>query len=408
MGRRGGGFGGGRIGGGGGRSGGFGGGGRIGGGLSGSGRMGGSGGGRTGRGLGAVGRAPTISRPPTMRRVSTPRPSSSRASGAVGFGAGLLAGSLLGGRRNSSRGFGGTSRVIHHHHGGGGGILPDGGNMGGTVQGGHRGFGGCGCFSGCFSIIVVIVILLVVMSMFSQCTSQNFTANAFSTNVTASTVSRTPLPQGSARETGPLYTDHLGWIRNPNVLLSGMRSFFNETGVRPHLYITDNINGNINPNLQQLRDFAELRYQELFEDQAHLLLVFFENERFAHTYAMYVVVGAQAQSVIDHEAQNILMDMVQRYYYTNLSEDDMFNRAFAAAGTRIMTVTRSPWIPVLMVVGVIIILVVLFMWWKNRQEQKRLEAEETERILSQPLETFNSTPSSETANRLAERYTDDK
>jgi len=242
--------------------------------------------------------------------------------------------------------------------------------------------------------------------MFSQCAGQNFSANTIS--VTPSTVSRTPLPQGSAREAGPLFTDYLGWIRNPNALLPGMRSFFNETGVRPHLYITDNINGNINPNLQQLRAFAEQRYRDLFDDQAHVLLVFFENERFADLYAMYVIVGAQAQSVMDYEAQNILMDMVQRYYYTNLSEDDMFSRAFEGAGQRIMEITRSPWIPVLMIVGIIIVLIVLFLWWRKRQEQKRIEAEQLERILNQPLETFNTTPSGETANRLAERYTDDK
>jgi len=402
MGRRG---GGGRIGGGG-RSGGFGGGGRIGGGLSGSGRIGGSSGGRSGRGLGAVGRAPTTSRPPAMRSISSPRPSSSRSGPGfgTGLGVGLLAGNLLGGRRNSRRGFGG-----------GGGILPDGGTMGGSVQGGRRGFGGCGCFSGCFSVIVVIVILIVVMSMFSQCTGENhsFFASTTATNITPSTISRTPLPQGSAREAGSLFTDHLGWIRNSNSLLPGMRSFFNETGVRPHLYITDNIDGNIRPNLQQMRDFAEQRYRDLFDDHAHMLLVFFENEGFADIYAMYIVVGAQAQSVMDYEAQNILMDMVQRYYYTNLSEEVMFSNAFESAGQRIMEitpiiVTTSPMIPFLIVVGIIIVLLVLFFWWKNRQEQKRDEAEQLERILNQPLETFNTTPSSETADRLAKRYTDNK
>jgi len=69
-----------------------------------------------------------------------------------------------------------------------------------------------------------------------------------------------------------------------------------------------------------------------------------------------------------------------------------------------MTVTRSPWIPVLLLAGVAAVLLLLFRWWKRAKEQKNLEAEQTERILGQKLETFESSPSGDAAAQLAEKY----
>jgi len=159
------------------------------------------------------------------------------------------------------------------------------------------------------------------------------------------------------------------------------------------------------PTLAALQAFAERRYRELFEDQAHVMLVFFENDRYE--YAMYVVVGAQALTVMDNEAQGILMDFVSHYYYSDLDNETMFSNAFVGAGRRIMVVTRSQWIPVLIVAGVLLILFLLFTWWKRKQEQKNLEAEQTERILGQDLTTFEGSSNDEAA-QLAKQYMDNE
>jgi uncharacterized membrane protein YukC len=120
---------------------------------------------------------------------------------------------------------------------------------------------------------------------------------------------------------------------------------------------------------------------------------------------MYVVAGNQARSVMDDEARNILMDMVQRYYYSDRSEEDMFSRAFDQAGRRIMEVHRSPWIPVLIIAGVLLILFLLYTWWTRKKEKDALEAEQTERLLAQPLEAFGSS-TSDAASKLAQQYND--
>jgi hypothetical protein len=129
-----------------------------------------------------------------------------------------------------------------------------------------------------------------------------------------------------------MFTDHLGWIGNQTRLLSGLRTFHNMTGVRPHVYITGEINGSRNlPTMIQLTAFAEEKYLELFNDEAHLLFVFFENHQ--HEYAMYALPGNMARTVMDDEARDILMDYIQRHYYSNMTEEEMFSRAFICEWT---------------------------------------------------------------------------
>jgi len=371
-----------------------GGGGRMGGGLggrSGSGRMGGSSlGGRAGQGLGGIGRAPAR---PAARPVA-PRRNPGFAAG-VGVGMGM-------GRRRRGWGWGMGPRW---GWGGGWGrrhqtVIVNNGS--GPMHGGGR--GGCGCFTMIFAALVAILIFIIIAN-FANLALPGAGGGFIRMDVTRSTVERTALPRGTANDIGSLYTDNMSppWIGNPGLLERGMRNFFNETGVRPHLYLTGEINGSTAvPSFAQLSQFAGEVYEQLFNDEAHVLLVFFENHQ--GQYMMYVMPGNQARLVMDDEAREILMDYVQRYYYSNYGTEEMFSRVFDGAGTRIMTVTRSPWIPVMIVFGIVLILFLLYTWWKRKQEQKNLEAEQTERILNQSLDTFGT---DDAASRLAKEYDDD-
>ena len=421
----------------GGRGGGFrGGGGRMGGGLGGgrssSGRGLGSsplgGGGRGGRGAiptpganrgGGLGGGFSAPRP-VVRPPVAPRGGRAGSFGAgVGVGMGL---GMMGGRRRRRMGWGGGW--------GWGGRRRMGMGMG--MHGGMgmmpRRRGGCG--GGCSTLLIMLVLLFIVIAIIS-------TMNNFATpqhwvhdgqwhgvqqgqpavvdpfpGVIPSTIIRTPLEAGSARETGSLFTDHLGWISNQTALTTGMRNFHQATGVRPHLYLIGEINGNAYPTNPELQAFAEQAYDRLFEDEAHVLLLFFEN--YNYDYGMWVVAGNQARSVMDQEAQDILMDFVQRYYYQDISEEDLFSRAFDSTAQRIMyrptpppepTDNRPIWITIIVAAGVVLLALILFKWWSRKQEQKNLEAEQTERILSQPLETIGS--QGDAASQLAEQYQDD-
>jgi hypothetical protein len=234
---------------------------------------------------------------------------------------------------------------------------------------------------GCGSVVAVLAFIMLVIVI------TNFVGE--SNSVPRSTVRREALPAGSAGETGALFTDNLNWIRNADTLNAGLRSFHERTGVRPHLYITSSIDNG--------EAYAERIYAEKFDDQAHLLFIFAEND------GMWFWRGGMTLPVLDGEAMDILMSYVESYYFRYANRDEMFARAFGDAGDRIMSLTRSPWIPVFIIAGVIAVLLILMVWWKKRMEQKNREAEQTERILNTPLETLGE----DEAARLAREYEED-
>ncbi len=209
------------------------------------------------------------------------------------------------------------------------------------------------------------------------------------------------MPAGSVNET-PYYTDELGWIGNQTQLLWGLKHFYQKTGVQPHLYITDTVDGTHYPSAEQLDLYARGLYDELFTDEAHLLLVFFE---YQSGYMDRYVCGTQAKAIIDQEAADILLDYIDLYYYDDsLTDEQFFSKAFSEAADRIMTVTRSPWIPAVIVIGLLITAAIGFAWWKQAKEQKEKEARRTEAILKTPLKQFGDTK----AEELAKKYDDPK
>ena len=353
----------GRSGGSGGRSGG----GSFGGSRGGGGRSGGFGGGFSLGGRGGL--------------------SGGRSGGSLG---GQSSGSFRGSsgsRKTEGPGFG-TGGIFRPHFGGGG-------YYGGGFTNPRRPSGGSGC--GCVTMVFVLVILLIVfIAVFSILGSMNGDGGS---NITVSSVERVPLPPGSVNETG-YYTDEVGWINNETKLISGFKHFYKETGVQPYLYLTDTVNGSHFPTESELESYANSLYDELFTDEAHLLLVFFEYE---NRYMDWYVAGTQAKSVIDTEAADILLDYVDRYYYEDsLSDEEFFSKSFSDAAERIMKVTRSPWITVFVVMGIAILVFVLFIWWKKSKEQKNLEAKRREEILKTPLDSFGDTE----AEELLKKYQD--
>lgn len=310
----------------------------------------------------------------------------SSSGGRSGGSLGGSSGGIFGGGSRSGPGFG-TGFIL------GRGFRPSGGYGGGNNRSPRSsGGGGCGCIT---AIIVFIVIALIIAIVFSNLGGNNKVGN-----ITISSVERVALSPGSVNET-KYYKDEIGWINNETKLINGLKHFYKETGVQPFLYLTDTISGSHYPTDLELETFANSMYDELFTDEAHLLLVFFEYEG---RYMDWYVAGTQAKSVIDIEAGNILLDYIDRYYYEEgLGDEEFFSKSFSDAADRIMTVTKSPWIRVFIVIGMAVFLIVLFIWWKKSKEQKNLEAKRREDILKTPLDRFGDTE----AEDLLKKYQDD-
>jgi uncharacterized membrane protein len=329
------------------------------------------------------------------RSGRSPGGSSSGRSGGSIFGggsSGRSGGSIFGGSNSSPTNSGGIFRTPQSSR-------PPTGSSGPPGYRPGLGGGGCGCITPQIIIILIVVIILVfTLSSFQGCPQQPDSPSP----ITPSTLEREQLPKGSVVETD-YYTDNLKWIQNKTLLTAGMKNFYKETGVQPYLYITGNINGETYPSESDVSEFAFSLYDELFSDEAHLLLIFFEPPM-SDYYSTWYVVGKQAKAVIDDEAVDILLDYIDKYYYYDqLSNEEFFSKAFDDAGTKIMHVPKSPWIPVLIVIGIVIIIIIGFTWWRKAKEQKNREAEDTERILGTPLDTFGDSK----ADDLAKKYEDD-
>ena len=244
-------------------------------------------------------------------------------------------------------------------------------------------------FLGCVSALVGLVIFFFIVS---------FLLNSLgnSSSVIPSSVKREPLPEGSVVETG-YFTDELGWISDSSALTAGMEQFYRETGVQPYLYLFDNIDGNYNPSDAQVEAFAYSVYDQLFEDEAHLLVLFWE---YGNQHEAWYLPGTQARAVIDTEAGDILIDNIERYYYDrSLNEEIFFSKAFSDTAQRIMKVTTSPLTVIGISIAVVAVLVILFTWWKRAKEEKRREQERMKEILETPLESFGDLETEEIAKK---------
>lgn len=254
---------------------------------------------------------------------------------------------------------------------------------------------GCGS-----AAVVVVIIAFVFIFILASSIGGIFGGRSSSNDVTASTQKREALPAGSVKITD-YYTDELGLITNKTEMENGLKYFLDKTGVQPYVFLTDNINGSHNPSDEELAAFSGELYRSTFADEAHVLIIFIW---YNNDYNGYIECGNQAKTVFDDEAQDILLDYFARYIdYTDITYEEFFGMSFRDTADRMMEVTTSPWIPVLIVMGVILLIVILFVWWRHAKKQKNLEAQQTEEMLKTPLEKFGDTE----AEELGKKYDDD-
>lgn len=384
-----------------GRGGSFGGGSRGGGGsFSGGGRSGSFGGGRSrgssssggSRGGSVFGGSGSSGRSSSGSSGWNSGRSSSGSSGG-GFGSGFLGG-LAGGALSGRRG-GNTSPAGGSNQSGVPGGPAGGGTPSITPPAGTQTKKGCGKPLIIIAAVIAGIILLAIV--------WKLAGGGGDSDIVRSTVAREALPAGSVTETG-YYTDTIGVVEDRQQLEKGLKYFYEKTGVQPYVYMVDEVGGSANPTGKQLEQFARDRYSELFKDEAHFLLVYFEQDE---AYQCSYYVGDRAASVMDQEATDILDGYFGRYYYdTSLTYDEFFSKVFEATADRIMEVSKPGWYALVWVLGILGaggIAVLGFFWWKHAKKQRNLEAEQTAAILNTPLETFEDAQTEQLEGKYGEQ-----
>lgn len=268
-------------------------------------------------------------------------------------------------------------------HGGGGGHF----NYGSSRGGGHSRGGGRSSsnYSPVYrtsyyrpmtplgsTLSIVLAIIVIVAGLI-----------AARPNIQQSTVERSKLDSSLCTEVDTWYQDDINWIHDEKTLLKGLKTFYDKTGVQPYLWITDNINGKAKPNTSDFETALKSKYSELFKDEGHVIVCFMESS--PSVYATYYWAGSAAKGVIDDEAGEILLDVIDSKYMSDLSDEEMFSKSFSDAATRMMKVGRTTKQYIILAVAVVAglgIIVGFIFLLKAKRKSDAEEAEERERILN--------------------------
>lgn len=210
-------------------------------------------------------------------------------------------------------------------------------------------------------------------------------------NIQQSTIERSKLDSSLCTRVDTWYQDDINWIHDEKTLLKGLKTFYNKTGVQPYLWITDNVNGKAKPNTSDFETALKSKYSELFKDEGHVIVCFMESS--PSVYATYYWAGSAAKGVIDDEAGEILLDVIDSKYTSDLSDEEMFSKSFSDAATRMMKVGRTT--KQLIIIAVIVLLclgfvVSVYLWVKTRAKARAEEAEERERILNTDINEMSN------------------
>ncbi|MDR1572395.1 MAG: hypothetical protein LBS32_07710 [Clostridiales Family XIII bacterium] len=328
--------------------------------------------------------------------------------GGGGFGGGFGGrsfGSHSFGGRSGSGGRGGGSGMGGGFGRGGGGLFGSGagrqtrstyigpifmsGGGGGNRAGGPAGGGRRPSCLLTLLVAAVIVIALLIM------------LNYQGDSVTRSSYQREPLPAGIAKETEYIRDDP-NWLDNANLVRSGMRAFFKETGVQPYLWIAEEINGSKDASWAEIEAAMEELYQSEFSDEGHLIVLFYEP--YEGRYKTAYLAGSAARAVIDDEAAQIILDYLDEYYYSDYGDNQYFAAVFEKSAARIMHVQKDMRIVLAFVAAGLILLFIAYRIVTMLLKQRNIKRQQDIDILNADVDGFDD----DEASRLAKKYKDDE
>lgn len=215
----------------------------------------------------------------------------------------------------------------------------------GSGYGGVRPARSMGCLGGCLTpfliLFVIVIAVVVIVSSGGRKSAPSGTREQQNVQEQApppvqqkaETESDNQYSEAAVPTVAEYFTDKMGWIKQADVLNAGMEAFFKKTGVKPYLYLTDNINGNTEPSDEEMDAFAGDLYDKLFTDENHFLLVF---QEYGDYYMTWYVSGGDAAEIMDEEAANIVLDYVDEYYSSDMGEEEYFSNVFSMAAGKIM------------------------------------------------------------------------
>lgn len=275
------------------------------------------------------------------------------------------------GSRGSYGGFGGPS------HGGGfygGGFYPR-PPIRNTVFIGHGG--------GINTIISIIIFIVVLVTAFGGFPSSKSSSTK---NIPKSTQNRERLESGVGYDNNCII-DNIGWFDNVTKTEKSIKKFYDKTGVQPYIVLNAYDSTLLTDTAKE--EYAKKWYDEHIKNESTFLYMYFAEPNTDNDVGyMAYVNGKQVSSVMDSEAIEIFWAYVDKYWYSDMSTDDMFTTIFTKTADRIMTKSTTAadvGNNAVKVIGVIVVFAGIIVVMVVRRKHKAEEAKETEKILNTPL-----------------------
>lgn len=289
-----------------------------------------------------------------------------------------------GGSRGSYGGFGGPS------HGGGfygGGFYPR-PPIRNTIFIGHGG--------GINTIISIIIFIVVLVTAFGGFPSLKSSSTK---NIPKSTQNRERLESGVGYDNNCI-VDNIGWFDNVTKTEKSIKKFYDKTGVQPYIVLNAYDSTLLTDTAKE--EYAKKWYDEHIKNESTFLYMYFaEQDTDNDVGYMAYVNGKQVSSVMDSEAIEIFWAYVDKYWYSDMSTDDMFTTIFTKTAERIMTKSTTAadiGNNAVKVIGIIVVFAGIIVVMVIRRKHKAEEAKETEKILNTPLDGDSE------ANDLLKKY----
>lgn len=309
-------------------------------------------------------------------------------------GAGGGGGGHSGGGHSSSRSSGG-----HHVSSDSSGRRAGGG---GSSYSSHSSYGGGGFYGGGFyprpprrssvivshggnfnAVISLIIFVVVLIAAFGGLPSSNSSSTK---SVPKSTQNRERLESGVGYDNNCI-VDNIGWFDNVTKTEKSIKKFYDKTGVQPYIVLNAYDSTLLTDTAKE--EYAKKWYDEHIKNESTFLYMYFaEPDTDNDVGYMAYVNGKQVPSVMDSEAIEIFWAYVDKYWYSDMSTDDMFTTIFTKTADRIMTKSTTAadvGNNAIKVIGVIIVFAGIIVVMVLRRKHKAEEAKETEKILNTPL-----------------------
>lgn len=244
----------------------------------------------------------------------------------------------------------------------------------------HRVTGG-GCLSTIIVAFLIILFLGLAISadMVDTPAQSGWGSGPTAEEVQISTEKREKLSKSNVNETA-FFENDANWDLQTYDVNYGMQYFYDATGVQPYLIIADNIEGNTAPTTTDFDNYLAKRYEELFTDEQHLLVLFFDDGN--GNWGTWYQVGNKAKVLMDAQAIEIMADYFDYYNGSDLTDTEYLSTVFQDSADRIMSVTddgssrRTA-----VIIGIIVIVVIIFVIIlirsiaKSKQAAAKLEEE---------------------------------